>query len=503
MKKIYFIIAVLCIASLFASCNQDQAPDVLGFGDEVEVEMSIITSSMSQTRAKIDEEDIINNLCVLVFDAKDAETEGDAKFLYYRHAWLNGDNYRAILSTGSNRKIYLAANAKDLIEGAQLNKDVDTYASVRNKLIIKSEANPKGPKVLVNNKLPMWGIIDGVKTISESDDFVNLGTVKLLRSVASADISVKDVDFDFVGAYIVRATNQGYLMHESSNVKTENGNLVIDKPMVPNGTIYNFGNEDSERWFHDATIDKYGFQSVLNKFYMFENDATASTASQTPQKYYTKMIVEGKYNNGGSTFYPLAFRNKNNEKVQVARNRKFEIFVNNVHGPGYPSIDEAKDSEDVNMGYEVVFWDDGYIDENIIVDGPYYVSFSGAKTILLANNANSKAKRWFSTNALIWDVDKPTNLTWSFGTITSTTPVATSNSIQNDRFKVELKKDTDDTESYYLEITALVDYKEEVAVFGEHIATLSIKMGRIQFEITIEQVENGWKDGGNQNETLE
>lgn len=469
MKNIYSIITVVSIVVLFLSCRQDYSSEIQIPAGEVEVEMNILAPTLAHTRAWVVDEDKINNLYVLVFSMPQGGSEDDAAFLYYRHAWLSGTNtYRAVLKTGTNLNIYFAANVEDLILEADLEDDTYTFAQVREKLILTK------PNEIRKGNLPMWGVVSD-KTISESNGLVNLGTVKLLRSVASADLEITDPQFGFENAGMVLATNKGFLMHEMGNVNSE-GKIIA--PKVPENAVYNFGN--GYTWTEPATNNK-----VVNKFYMFENDATADTA---PDKRYTKLIVAGRYNGGGITYYPLSFYNANKTKVQVARNRKFDITITKVNGKGYPTVDEAINAEDVEMGFEVIIWDGYEYETEIIVDGTKYVSFPKGKTILLADQEESDALLWLSTNALEWVGESPANLVWSFNNFITETTLDT---ISNDRFTVSITNKGD--ESYCL--LAIADKAYEDVTGGSHEATLSIRVGNIQFAIDLQQLENGWNEG--------
>lgn len=465
----------MLVVAVFASCSRDHS-EIGGISaGEVEVALNIVTATQHSTRAVIADESKINNLYVLVFDASSAEAQLDeqkAKYLYCRHAWLTGtDTYHTVLKTGAGLNLYFAANAGSLIQDSEINAG-DTYETVRGKLLLENPA-----QTLCDN-IPMWGIALG-KTIAESDTRVNLGTIRLLRSVASADISIIDKTFVFEQAHIVYAVTKGYLPHLNSNLTPEGQIAILE---VPASAAYDFS------WSATPTVNSSGDASVENKFYMFENDATASTAH-----HYTKLIVEGKFNGHSSTFYPLAFRKDNdNKKIQAARNRKFMINVIKVNGDGYPSIDEAKEAEDVNMAYDVIEWDENE-ESYLIIDGPNFVSFPSGKKAILSDQKNTDTRVYFSTNALTWNGGTPTNLTMSFAS--DLTGGTTSDRLFNDRFNVQLVQDATDPsgEAYYFLITTKADYTDNTK--GSRTATLYLRFGRIQFHIHMEQVPNNWNSG--------
>lgn len=466
-----FLIALTALS--VAACRNDateQSGTMTSGNVEVEVTLLNITT---QTRAAIDQERAISTVDVLVFDASGTSQETEATFLYTRYAWQkSGATYRATLLTGNNLNIYFAINASELIEQTTLTEGM-TFQQVRNLLTLQNPADIK-----VENGLPMWGHAPLNMTIEESTSTKELGTISLLRSVASVDVNIAADNFGLTSGWMVYAADKGYLPYSVENL-TADGQIAL--PEMPDDA------QTTTQW--EYTVNP-GETSINNVFYLFENDADGTT------KQYTKLIIQGVWSGSGkTTYYPLALRDaNNNEKVQVARNRKFIINVASVHGDGFDTLEEAKAAEDTNIAYQVIEWDE-WNDTSIIIDGSNFVSILSKKA-LLADKVASTAILDFSTNAINWSGSQEsvsTNVVMSYNSDFSDS--VTSHTIDtHPRFTVEIIPYDDDQtgEEFYMLITA-----KQVYGTDNNPAVLYIRLGRIQFSVEFEQLENAWIEDNN------
>lgn len=307
----------------------------------------------------------------MVFNASGTSAESEAVFEYARYAWYNSATatYRTVLKIQDDVNLYFMANAKDMVEGLIASGDITkgmAFAAVREKLLLKD------PHLLTNDNLPMSGHLPG-KSITESATYLNLGTVKLLRSVASTDISVTSTDFELEQAHVAYGTSLGYLAYNSGDLMTGKISTTAT-PRVPSAA-----GRDIE-WAVSPSAFTAGEPSyeVQNKLYMYENDADGTGTSR-----YTKLVLQGRYKDGDATYYPIAFRDDDtNEKIQVARNHKFSVTVTKVNGDGYVTIDRFVGNEKVIFSLEEAGID-GYPDgQTIDTDGNLWVAvFDGYKVI--------------------------------------------------------------------------------------------------------------------------
>lgn len=459
MKNIIFL--VLSAALLFASCGKDSSTGSPA-GEEVEVNMTLSTNTPG-TRAAIEAENTINTVDLLIFDAGSAATADDATYEYTRYAWKTSTGkYRATLKTGSGLNIYFAVNARTLLESVDMTGK--TFAQVRELLVMNDPS-----AVTVSGGLPMWGYKLGC-TITETTSSNSLGTIELLRSIASTDVSVStSANFTLAKGHIVYGVNKGYLAYTGSRSADDNGNLQLDAPETPPSYSY-------MDWSSMAITTTSETVSIDNVFYMFDNsgDGTGGT-------HYTKLVLEGKWSGTDktdNTFYPLAFRNSDNERLKVTRNRKYILLVTNVNGDGYDTLDEAKEGEDANMDYEVIEWNQNS-DSDIIIDGSKYISINKEDEVIVGRLSGSTVERVFTTN---YDTS---NIEMRFSTSDSWN---TTGSISSSRFQVDVVNST----YTCFKVTALQDYGTD-----DNPATLYVRIGsRVSFTLTIRQVQTDWNDGG-------
>ena len=202
MKKILLILLPLVIG--MTSCKNEGTNLQ---GDERVVEMKL--STQVKTYAPGDEtaaEKALNDLTLFVFDGDQATS----KLEYTKQAWKktgSTDTFTTNLKVASGVTIYFAANVKSFIEAlpAGTLDEGMTYAEVL-EVLVMGNAN----SLSTTNGLPMWG---SVKNVDIKDIIVNdLGSVKLLRSVASADVFMQLTDpaqFELQKGHSVIAPNKG------------------------------------------------------------------------------------------------------------------------------------------------------------------------------------------------------------------------------------------------------------------------------------------------------
>jgi hypothetical protein len=233
----------------------------------------------------------------------------------------------------------------------------------------------------------MWGYRHGA-TMSETAAN-NFGTIKVLRAVATAEVYISAANFELESGSVEFASNQGYLAYTTSNIELSKDatteipdtpdapklDYKLKTPEVPSGTTttgsisYTLTSEDTAN-------------TLAQQFYFYENDKDESTA--TASKRYTKLVVKGTWNNNTASdttddvvgYYPLAFRNPEvatgtnvNQRAPIIRNTRFVFNITSVNGPGFSTIDEAKEAEDFNMDYEVIKWDEWEQSDIVMVEG--------------------------------------------------------------------------------------------------------------------------------------
>lgn len=391
---------------MMAACQKEMPR-----GKDREVEIRITTGTTlagAKTRAPGTEaEENINKVAVLVFDNSNTATpdnHDDALFVRSTYAWKKSSGlYSAILEVGDDLDIYFAINAEDVVadglassgpNGGAAVPGVTTYGEIKEKLIMSGNS----PSNVGVNGLPMWGYRHNEQIqANQSNSF---GVVKVLRAVAAADVTVTASNFSFVNLSARNVSSQGYLAYNTEedvdidfatgddpNAPQQDYKLL--KPYVPGGTttVANLSvNDPSSTVVGGVTHQKMG------TLYFYENDKDDTAATES--KKYTKIVIGGKYdplpddpsNDAGlaTTYYPLAFRDRNenqqntNDRAQLIRNTKFIFTVSNVNGPGFDTPEEAENSEDQNIDYDVIQWDE-WDDGDIMTWGSYWLSVAKSR----------------------------------------------------------------------------------------------------------------------------
>jgi len=266
-KTIQHIIPFILIAILITACNQEiqeQAKTIPA--DEKEVEMALSTSILAQTtQTALDQQVIKLDLIVCK----------DGVYQYTRPAYTSDyATFRSILKIDQNVDIYFLANMTSVIENATFIKpEVTTWKEIQQNLHITYT------DTIINNKkvLPMCGQVKNV-TISEHK-INNLGKVKLLRAVASANLYFsltqgKGMKFKPHVAYVYNGADRAFVAPAPENLILDNGQVVsVKEPIAPASmkTI--------------KTVEaKAKDNAIENQLYMFDNDTNEFFAQDTQNK---------------------------------------------------------------------------------------------------------------------------------------------------------------------------------------------------------------------------
>ncbi len=470
-------IPLLCTLCLFASCKKDRETDKTPptEGKQVEFRFNVPVSS----RAKV-VDNAINELDVLVFrrQAAYAADPQRSTFLYTRYAWRVSDGrWRTNLMPGEGLDLYFAVNSHALVQGLAPSVVGREYRDVAPMLVLSTP----GPDIGTGG-LPMWGGIadKAILDIPNND----LGTVELLRSVASTDIRITASDFTLQQAVLCYAADRGLLPFASLSSQT---------PNVPG----NMTSASTADWTY--TLGAGDGNKVEDIFYMYENDAPF--AGGNPQRRSTRLVLKGVWNNadgsGMPTWYPIALRSEDAGgemvKSQVVRNNKYIVVITKVNGDGFPSFEEAKDAEGVNIDYEIIDWNQN-TDGGIIIDGAQYIWIEhdrnerrDDRTAVVYRAAGSDDRVGFTTNIPL------TDFTLSLNGGVYPDP-SDKTAVMNSRFNVEIK--TENGKNYF-NFTALAAYGTSL-----NPSTLTVVAGRIRFTLTVIQKDSDsrdWNDGGNFN----
>jgi hypothetical protein len=471
MKNKFLLFTTIVAAAFLASCsNNDDIPGVTTT-DECEVDLQLATTYRSAaTRAVADEE--VKTLDILVFDG-DGVALDSAKFQYSRVAWLRSDGktYQATIKKADGLDLYFAVNAHSLVTSGSLTEGM-TWSAAK-KLLTLTNPSAMDSTYVATSGLPMWGEVLNVD-INTDATYQNLGTIKLVRSVASVDITVTKTNFSLEEGYIANGVAKGYLPFDAANMDAANSYL-FNKADMPTPVTY------AADWKYTVNT---GDSAIIDRFYMYENDSILNT----------KVILKGEYlgadGKGAATYYPLAFKDPADatKKRAVTRNTKFNIIITKVNGDGYNTIEEAKNGEEVNMEYDVIDWDVSNPGDTWI-DGPKLFSIDQRwKDVQIASYANAVLDLEFKTN---YDID---SIAFK---LKATDAGITNDTLKTARFGIMKMQKTDDANVVhnYFRIITLLDYDEKATDNPQNF--IVDVDGRLTFTIKVTQEfgTDGWGDG--------
>ncbi|MDR0977334.1 MAG: hypothetical protein LBL78_06245 [Prevotellaceae bacterium] len=471
MKNKLLLFTTIVAAAFLASCSNDN--DIPGLkSDECEVDLQLAATYRSAGTRAVDIDEEVKTLDILVFDG-DGVALDSAKFQYSRVAWLKSDGttYQATIKKADGLDLYFAVNVHSLVTSGQLVEGTTTWSAAK-KLLMLTNPSALGTN-LATAGLPMWGEALNVN-INTDATYQNLGTIKLVRSVASTDVTVTKTNFTLEQGYLVNGATTGYLPYDSDNMSGANSYLFT-KADMPTPIAY-------ADWSYTVAAND---SAIVNQFYMYENDSTLNT----------KVILKGTYlgadGKGTSTYYPLAFKDPADptKKRAVTRNTKFNIIVTKVNADGYGSLEEAKDGEEVNMEYDVVDWDVSNPGD-IWIDGPKYFNIDQRwKDVQTERYADYYTELAFQTN---YDVSKiKLKLRAADPGVADTLATA--------RFQLVKLTRTDATtgaKTYAFKISNLKDY-DAAATDNPQEFIIDVD-GKLSFVIKVTQKADGdldWDDG--------
>lgn len=384
--------------------------------------------------------------------------------------------FRSTLKVDQGIDIYYFANCRFLLATAKM-QEGEAWEAIQERLILtETEIDINGQTVL-----PMWGFMANVDI---KDNIINnLGTIRLLRSVASINVTIDParttgLDFEPTVVYVYNGADRTYAAPAYNNLFIENNELNgIKEPLSPQGM--------ETSMVKSSDFDK--MTGASNTFYVFDNE-TDSYLEGTGNRR-TRLIIGGKLNGSSTlTYCPLDFFKSENgqqkELLKVTRNSQYNLTITSVNGEGWPDPDIAAEKVPVNIDYEVIDWTEN-THENIAVDGVDYLSIS-TKSVTLYHQTGSKA-----TIRLSGTFEKDDFKLYFKGNHNGTGEEF-EKGIENERFHVELEGTGT---NLMITVTAKGSYSQTNAI--ANLDEFVIEAGRIRFDVNIKQIlSGGWYDGG-------
>ncbi len=395
MKLLKNILFLALIATSLASCVRDVYEKTPEGGQEVVDDGEVIMNlrmpgrfrSTNDTRAlSTDAEKEVKNLWVLMFD--------DDRLIEITKATSRGMNSFAVglpsAVPGTMVKLVLLANSEEIIAGS-IGFDPDAvpdrdYAD----LMPLIKASISGPMFLSgNDRIPMWG---------ESKEDIEIKTgvqstrVTLMRSVARIDVGVgkytedefgaftwngltgatgspnaKPIPFEMTAVYVIKPNTQYRVAPVLSNIRNAGSDAHPSavSPSIPAGA-------PQFNSFEDLTSEEVFRFNVQNGKFTTQ-DIYIPEADIISGQHRTRMalVVGGHYaDDDEETYYRVDFAD-GNRYDNVLRNHLYSFSVMNVMNRGMSTVQEAYNSQAVNMSVDVLDWDEAIIN-NIWFEGSKY-----------------------------------------------------------------------------------------------------------------------------------
>lgn len=469
MRKI-FILSVILIAGLGACQTKlDDEPPAGDISGESEVELSIVSNSATRsTEYSTSDENIIDNLDVLLFDA-------EKKFVCWRTTFKVNGKLRTTLPVGSGYDAYFLANCRSFIEKMLPDETaISQYKGKADWEVFKNALIDTNPQRLLQSSasftsLPMWGIL---KSQEVKDRVINYWPLlSLIRSVASVDIYVAaGIDnFMLQDATLYYVPDKGFLGNSPGNIVDNQAHSAYS----PEGMKTSLSLESDNY----NTVNR----SIANKLYLYDN----ATHDETETQKHTRLIIGAEYN-GTKYYYPVDFEDTDTgEFIEIIRNKKYVFNINSASGPGYTDKETAAGQPSIHLNVNIIDWD--MTAGQIGTSGNYYLWIEKREAALYREK-NSTTTIGMESNIL------SETITLGFKTDVNG-PVTTlaGGGIQNNRFRAELISNADGYPTG-LKITALGDFDTTTA--SANSDTLVLLSGRIRLEVQIllyNQGKNDWE----------
>lgn len=403
MYRNIIIIFVVFAAIFNISCGRDDINIKPIDKNQVEITVKL---DVPKTRAVTDaQEKKIDNLRIFVFDK-------NGNFAY-------SVNKGEITTTDIRIKLNLSKNATDTYKlvfvGNMKSADIPdlegkTLSDLRNQTFDISDKYPTYPF----RYFPMWGETENIKI----EKGTNLGTINMLRAVASVDVSLNATNTTSdppVAGTLDNFTLKSVRVYNNYKKGLYAKSSTEGSPNLPTGN--DVQNAYSSSSYTPLNYSDVQAKSSIRDMYLAESENKGKAHLDK-----TCLVIGGYYGQGNKSkesFYRVDFKNfidGKMEDINILRNHRYLFNITNVRSEGFPTADEAFRSEVMNMDVNILQWDNGNVDP-IKYNGRYMLSVSkdDFKIFKEANNDDNKNHRAFKVKTTFpkgWTADVPGEVTW-------------------------------------------------------------------------------------------
>jgi hypothetical protein len=344
-------------------------------GEDSEVVLSLrLPGSSPATRALTQaQENQVSEVDVLVFDGSD-------QYLYSStgYAFSNGTSSETNVAAVRNFTVRLRPTTSPVdlwvIANAHAKLGSIAVGTAKTTLAASLEATESDFGMTpgdVFTPFPMWGTLENV-TISTSGLSPN-NPVNLTRMVAKINVSLKNTipqsTFTLTSVHLYNRQTKGRIVPDEGNghwtYAPAAGPYATD-PSLPSPTAKTAG---SHRDFLPTSAT-----AVIDTIYTFEAEKGVAYTSTYEQN--TCLVVGGKYNASIQTsYYRIDFVDELEASLDLLRNHRYDVEIQSVSGPGFPTQEDALNARPVNITANVIEWNESGMDV-VVMDGQYMLSVS-------------------------------------------------------------------------------------------------------------------------------
>lgn len=454
--RFYLLCGLLC--TLLSGCTRE--PDIAEEkGQQILVSVRLSQSTQAPAPSAISQatEAAVHTLYALVFDEN-----GNFRYGSPGVETSTGNFSIPLYTSSKPRLVYFVANYT--VNEATL--DIGASAAAIASLMEYTTANSE-------LAIPMWGKYNFTQiTTAEPTK-----AIELLRSMARFDVMLPNPigGFTLEGAQAYRQLTNGRIIPSAATLNS--GETSVNAPTLPATPVPAATTSPYPAAFAPYSDTDKGIQGSIYVNENTANDRLTATCIIVKATYmgvpcYYKLINGATASAGAFTYRP------------ILRNTRYVMNITGVRGIGYPSVEEALNSEPVNIEYTIIEWTNAY---QYIVFNDFNHFYAQAKSVKLGRNV-------LSNNTLAVESDVPVT-EWELrftNDHNGATAATTGNTMQNNRFKVEKAASK-------LTFTALRAYGDGLAAGESYNDTLIVKAQRLELKIAINQLNSqldDWIDGG-------
>lgn len=362
---IYVLLFLICLGT--ASCVKEESFSVPEHTpSDALIKLTVHTPSVAipeviTTRSQTENEARIQEITVMVFQNDKFQYQADGSIT---SSTITSTTFDVVLkSSSSPLTLYLLANSNEVLSNSGILKD-DSKEVVKDKL--KQSFTNTG----IASPFPMFGEheLSSFSTNTNND----ISGIKMLRSIARADVLVSDAvtNFELVSIQLFRANNKMQLIPD---VMT---NASVTSPSIPDDAQANVSTSPFTVTGNNSESQLYFPESVAPTENNRVSDATC-------------IVIGGKYNGSSTTtYYRIDFNPgiEGHPFGQILRNHKYIFNITKVELEGEITPENAANTESTGIVVEVQTWDEQSVE--MWYERETYFSVS-ARMVFLQTQAGS------------------------------------------------------------------------------------------------------------------